>query len=76
MATITGIETSFDSEQNCRQCYAGTVWKINSQKLLDSFHYLSAGLVCFARGLNDTPKIMAILMAARALEMQAGLLRF
>ncbi len=74
MTSITSIETRLDSEQNCRQRYAGSVWKINSQKLLDSFHYLSAGLVCFARGLNDTPKIMAILMAARALEMQAGLL--
>ncbi|MDO9214719.1 MAG: inorganic phosphate transporter [Methylococcales bacterium] len=74
MTTITRIETRLDSEQNCRQRYTGTVWKINSQKLLDSFHYLSAGLVCFARGLNDTPKIMAILMAAHALEMQAGLL--
>lgn len=74
MTTVTSIETRLDSEQNCRQRYTGTVWKINSQKLLDNFHYLSAGLVCFARGLNDTPKIMAILMAAHALEMQTGLL--
>ncbi|MFU8787762.1 MAG: inorganic phosphate transporter [Methylobacter sp.] len=74
MTTITSIDASIDSEAVCSQRYAGTVWKINSQKLLDNFHYLSAGLVCFARGLNDTPKIMAILMAAHALEMQTGLL--
>ncbi|MDP1773542.1 MAG: inorganic phosphate transporter [Methylobacter sp.] len=74
MTTVTGIEASFDSEAVCRQRYAGTVWKINSQKLLDGFHYLSAGAVCFARGLNDTPKIMAILMSAHAKGMQSGLL--
>lgn len=74
MTTVTGIEASIDSEAVCRQRYTGTVWKINSQKLLDGFHYLSAGAVCFARGLNDTPKIMAILMATDALGMQSGLL--
>lgn len=74
MNTVSGIAASFDNEAVCHQRYAGTVWKINSQTLLDSFHYLSAGAVCFARGLNDTPKIMAILMAAHALDMQAGLL--
>jgi inorganic phosphate transporter, PiT family len=29
--------------------------------LLDGFHYLSAGAVCFARGLNDLPKLAALL---------------
>jgi len=74
MTTITHIEVNINSEAICQQRYVGTIWKINSQKLLDSFHYLSAGAVCFARGLNDTPKIMAILMSAHALGMQAGLL--
>jgi PiT family inorganic phosphate transporter len=30
--------------------------------VLDSAHYLSAGAVSFARGLNDTPKIAALLL--------------
>jgi PiT family inorganic phosphate transporter len=30
---------------------------------LDTAHYLSAGAVSFARGLNDTPKIAALLLA-------------
>ena len=30
---------------------------------LDKAHYLSAGMVSFARGLNDTPKIAALLLA-------------
>lgn len=31
---------------------------------IDTIHFLSAGAVCFARGLNDTPKIAALLGSA------------
>lgn len=31
-------------------------------KPLDSVHFLSAGAVCFARGMNDTPKMAALLV--------------
>ncbi|TDU69371.1 PiT family inorganic phosphate transporter [Prosthecobacter fusiformis] len=30
-------------------------------RTLDALHFLSAGAVCFARGLNDTPKMAALL---------------
>ncbi len=33
---------------------------------LDVMHFLSAGAVSFARGLNDTPKIFALLLTAKA----------
>ena len=42
------------------------------QKLLDKAHFLSAGLVSFARGLNDTPKIAALLLVVSALRIQWG----
>ena len=32
--------------------------------VLDAGHYLSGGLMSFARGLNDTPKIAALLLIA------------
>jgi PiT family inorganic phosphate transporter len=32
--------------------------------LLDRLHYLSAGAVSFARGVNDTPKIAALLLVS------------
>ncbi len=35
---------------------------IQAAAFLDSLHYLSAGVVSFARGLNDTPKIAALLL--------------
>ncbi|MDD4976104.1 MAG: inorganic phosphate transporter [Bacteriovorax sp.] len=38
------------------------MFNYNSAKALDALHFLSAGLVCFARGLNDTPKLAALLL--------------
>jgi len=35
--------------------------------LLDAAHYLSAGAVGFARGVNDTPKLLALLLPAQVL---------
>ena len=45
---------------SCGQRYAGTIAGIDSQKVVDAGHFLSAGVVSFARGLNDTPKIAAL----------------
>ena len=46
--------------ESCGQRYAGTIAGVDSQKLVDAGHFLSAGIVSFARGLNDTPKIAAL----------------
>jgi PiT family inorganic phosphate transporter len=40
---------------------------------MDSLHFLSAGAVGFARGLNDTPKVAAILLASRWLDIGIGM---
>ena len=62
-------ELQADSNDEVRlQChYVGDVIGIEGGKLLDRLHFLSAGMVSFARGLNDTPKIAALLMLAPAL---------
>ena len=39
---------------------------------MDGLHFLSAGVVSFARGLNDTPKIAGMLLAIRALDIRLG----
>lgn len=39
-----------------------TLFGINSPTVLDNLHYLSSGVVSFARGLNDTPKIVGLLI--------------
>ena len=43
-------------------------------RTLDAFHFLSGGAVGFARGLNDTPKIAALLLVAKALDIRWGLI--
>ena len=61
------IAAKVDSEVVCRQRYAGRVAGVSASKLLDALHFLSAGAVSFARGLNDTPKIAALLVTGAAL---------
>jgi PiT family inorganic phosphate transporter len=50
---------------SCQQKYIGTVAGIDSQRIVDVGHFLSAGVVSFARGLNDTPKIAALLLLVK-----------
>jgi len=50
----------------CRDRYMGTLLGINVARALDGLHFLSSGAVSFARGLNDTPKIAAMLLLGSA----------
>src|SRR6266480_823721 len=68
----SAITLSVDEEQNCRERYAGTFFGISSQQIVDAAHFLSASTVSFARGLNDTPKIVALLLLWKALDVRWG----
>lgn len=46
----------------CRVRYGNAVLGLEAPALVNAAHYLSASLVCFARSLNDTPKIAALLL--------------
>ncbi|KAF0246597.1 MAG: inorganic phosphate transporter PiT [Planctomycetota bacterium] len=48
----------------CTQRYNGAVAGVSAQQALDSAHFLTAGAMSFARGLNDAPKIAALAVAA------------
>ncbi len=61
------------SEQECVDIYQGRFMGVNAQTLLDYAHYLSAGIVSFARGLNDTPKIVGLLIVINALDIKWGM---
>ena len=58
----TRLSLRVDSEAQCTQRYVGNFFGINCQRLVDIAHFLSAGVVSFARGLNDTPKMAALLL--------------
>jgi len=58
-----GVSITLDHVRSCERRYAG--WALGNAR--DRLHALSAGAVGFARGLNDTPKIVALLAGASAL---------
>jgi PiT family inorganic phosphate transporter len=70
---LPALSVTVDDLTACAQRYAGTVLGVNAGRLLDALHFLSAGAVSFARGLNDTPKIAALLLVASAMEIRLGL---
>ncbi len=69
----SGIVVSLDSVERCQRRYNGAVLGVDAQTVLDRLHVLSGGAVGFARGLNDTPKIAALLLASHALGAQTGM---
>ena len=63
------------STESCarRQSYGGHLLGISAQSIVDTMHYVSAFALCFARGLNDTPKIFALLFAASLMRVELSL---
>lgn len=62
----TGAVLTVAEVSECRTRYEGRVAGFRLGPALDGLHFLSAGAVGFARGLNDAPKIVALLIGARA----------
>jgi PiT family inorganic phosphate transporter len=71
-STTSRITLAIGEQENCRERYAGAFLGIGSQQIIDAAHFLSAGTVSFARGLNDTPKIVALLLVWKTLDIQWG----
>lgn len=57
-----------DSPAACDQVDAAV--KISVSRTQDRLHVLSAMSICFARSVNDTPKLTALLLAAHVLGMR------
>jgi inorganic phosphate transporter, PiT family len=62
-----GLRVIVDQQSVCAQRLRGEMFGINGQRLLDIGHFISAGAVSFARGLNDTPKLVALGLAVSVL---------
>jgi len=60
----TGLMLTVNQAAQCQRRYSGSVLGISAQRTIDSMHILSAMSLGFARGLNDTPKILALLLAS------------
>jgi len=48
------------------------ITRLSISRLADRLHIFSAALICFARGVNDTPKLAALLIAAHLLDSAAS----
>ncbi|MFV1978848.1 MAG: anion permease [Myxococcota bacterium] len=60
----TGLELTIDQTENCRDFYSGEALGVSVQAIVDRLHQGSAFSLGFARGLNDTPKVLALLVTA------------
>ncbi|HAZ14259.1 MAG: hypothetical protein A2X86_18715 [Bdellovibrionales bacterium GWA2_49_15] len=72
--TFPRLMAEIGDETYCRESYSGQFLGASVGQTVDGLHYLSAGLVCFARGLNDTPKIAAILMVGQHFSLQISII--
>jgi PiT family inorganic phosphate transporter len=63
----TGLVVETGTASECYERYQGQMLGVEAGRVLDALHYLSGGAVGFARGLNDTPKIVALLVAGDAI---------
>ena len=73
LARVEQMSATVGETVTCRRRYAGRVLGVSAAGVLDKLHYLSSGVVSYARGLNDTPKIAALLLVAPAFGALGGL---
>jgi PiT family inorganic phosphate transporter len=64
LRTVNLPSISGGTEATCRVRYRGAFLGVRARPVLDALHFLSAGAVSFARGVNDTPKIAALLLVS------------
>ncbi len=59
LAVPPSIQLIADKAETCEQVVSRSAFKLRAA---DSLHVLTSGLTSFARGMNDTPKIAALLI--------------
>lgn len=68
------VAVAVESEARCSERYTGAYLGVNCQRTMDAAHFLSAGVVSFARGLNDTPKMAALLLTVQMFDIRSGMI--
>ncbi|MDQ6902915.1 MAG: inorganic phosphate transporter [Bacteroidota bacterium] len=75
LAAITAtktLQTTIDTKENCQKEYVGKFLGVNFQPLINNLHYVSASAMSFARGLNDTPKLLGLLLICKFFKMEVN----
>jgi PiT family inorganic phosphate transporter len=75
-ASLGNVTTvaAMGSTSECFEKYTGEFFGVRVQPIVDGVHYASAVGVSFARGMNDTPKLVALLLVIPAWDIQLGCL--
>ncbi|MEE8143347.1 MAG: inorganic phosphate transporter [Planctomycetota bacterium] len=60
----TGLTLEMDTASECQRLYRGSLIGFSACRIVDALHLLSSLSLGFARGLNDTPKVLGLLLAA------------
>ncbi|GAB4141585.1 MAG: hypothetical protein Fur0037_08480 [Planctomycetota bacterium] len=63
LRSVPSLEVTVGGEASCEMERAGAL-RITGRNLLDGLHVLGGASVCFARAVNDTPKIAVLWIAA------------
>ncbi len=74
LGTETHKKITVGTNHVCITTYGGNIFGIDAQAILDYAHYFSSGVVSFARGLNDTPKIVGLLLIVNVLDVRFGII--
>ncbi len=75
VAAAVPVKTiAFGTTDACEARFGTSSGAITAGGLANALHYLSASAVSFARGVNDTPKIVALLLATKLLAPSWGIL--
>jgi PiT family inorganic phosphate transporter len=69
----SAISLSVGTSAECEERYTGRIFGVTVHQILTLIHFISAGAVSFARGLNDTPKIAALLATMQMTNMPVNL---
>ncbi len=70
----SGFTVGIGTPARCQERYVGAVAGVSAHAIATAGHVASAGLVGFARGFNDTPKILGLIVGASALDPWMGAL--
>lgn len=74
LVAVRAATVAVDSAHSCKERFGEPLVGVEAGGVLDGLHWLSAAAVSFARGLNDTPKIAALLLAAQLVAPRQGML--
>ena len=69
----SGRLVTVGSMRQCVEKYDGRVIGVPVRALTDGVHVLSAAAVSYARGLNDTPKLLGLLLVVNTLDIRLGI---